>query len=202
MRKTDIDSFNQSLTEAGYSVTYVKDGNVTVDFIVNHLNDYQVIIWRTAPYVQDHVYYWYLGQQDNRGLDQTYANDIASQLLDNSHGVLGASVAFFTKYFGPNTLSNVKLIILVSDMSALFATSFITAGAKSVIDFVDNVDLQFNWSDYLTTIMVRFLANGESVENAVSDTITPLQTMILRDSLDSMVVPDVATLGDAGLVIT
>ncbi len=202
MRKVDVDNFNKSLTQAGYNVSYVKDGNVTVDFLVNHLNDYQVIIWRTDAYEQRHVLYWYIGERVSRGLDQTYATDLTSGGLDNSRGIFGGGVEFFSTQFGPNSLSNVKLMIIESSMSSLIASYFIAAGVKAVIDFTGNVDLSFNWIDYLTTIIVRFLGEGYSADDAVDNTITPLITMILRDPLDSMQIPQVTVAGAGGLVIT
>lgn len=201
MRDVDVASLNSSLMRAGYTVTYLKDGAVTLNFMATQLNNYQIIIWRTQAYEQDHVLYWYIGQRDSKQAEQTYASDIASEWVDSSHGILGVSAAFFSNQFQPNTLSNVKLMIIVSSMSALIAQPLITAGVKAIIDFSGNIDLEFNWVDYLTTLTVSYLADGNTVADAVNNTIVPLITTILRDPLDSMDVPPMAYTGASGLTI-
>jgi hypothetical protein len=201
MRDIDVANLDSSLMQAGYTVTYLKDGAVTLDFIAGQLNNYQIIYWRTQAYEQDHVLYWYIGQRDSRKVEQTYVSDIASEWLDSSHGILGVSAAFFSNVFKPNTLSNVKLMFIVSSQSALIAQPLIAAGVKAIIDFSANIDLEFNWVDYLTTITVRYLADGMDVGDAVSNTIVPLITTILRDPLDSADVPPMAYTGDSGLMI-
>lgn len=201
MRKADLLSLNSSLTKAGYTVTYLKDGAVTVNLLTTQLNDYQVIIWRTDAYVHAHTVYWYIGQEVSQASKQVYASDFTSDELDSTDGILGANVAFFSNHFNSNTLPNVKLMIIVSSMSSMLAPYFITAGVKTVIDFAGNIDLQFNWIDYLTTAIVRLLANGYSVADAVSDTITPLLTMRLEDRLDAMQIPSVSYSGNYALTI-
>lgn len=201
MRNIDVANLNSSLMQAGYTVTYLKDGAVTLDFMATQLNNYQIIIWRTQAYYQDHVLYWYIGQRDTRKAEQTYASDIASQWLDSSHGILGVSAAFFSNQFKPSTLSNVKLMIIVSSMSALIAEPLIAAGVKAIIDFSNAIDLEFNWIDYLTTMTVRYLADGNDVADAVSNTLVPLLTTMLRDPLDSVQIPSMAYTGDSGLTI-
>jgi hypothetical protein len=201
MRNQDIESFNESLMQAGYTVTYVKDGAVTVDFLTNHLNDYQVVIWRTDAYEYAHSVFWYLGQQDSNGLDQTYATSIASGWLDDSHGIIGAGVGFFSNLFPVNSLSNVKLMIILSSMSEIISGYFLSAGVKSIIDFSGRVDFQFNWVDYVTTIVVSYLSEGYDVGDAVSNTIVPLITMILRDPIDTLQIPPMTFDGDPAVTI-
>ena len=202
MRKADLQSLNNSLTSAGYTVTYLKDGEVTVDLLTTQLNNYQVIIWRTDTYEQNHIVYWYLGQEVNKASTQAYATDFTTNDLDSSHGIIGANVNFFSNHFTPSTLPNVKLMIIISSMSSLLAPYFETAGVKAVIDFAGVIDLQFNWVDYLTAAIVRLLADGYSVADAVYDVIDPMYTMILRDPLDSMQIPNVSYSGDSALTIT
>jgi len=201
MRKTDLESLNRSLTKAGYVVTYLKDGAVTVNLLTTQLNNYQIIIWRTDAYEHAHTVYWYIGQEVSQASKQAYASDFTSDELDSSDGILGANVAFFDNHFTSNMLPNVKLMIIVSSMSSMLARYFITAGVKTVIDFAGIVNLQFNWVDYLTTMIVSLLANGYSVADAVSDTIVPLLTMRLRDPLDAMQIPSISYSGDYALTI-
>jgi len=202
MRKADLQSLNDSLTRAGYTVTYLKDGEVTVDLMTTQLNNYQIIIWRTDAYEHNHVVYWYLGQEVNKASTQAYASDFTTDQLDSADGIIGANVNFFSSHFNPSTLPNVKLMIIVSSMSSIIAPYFVTAGVKAVIDFAGIIDMQFNWIDYLTAGIVRLLGEGYSVADAVYDVINPMYTMILRDPLDSMEIPVVAYSGDSALTIT
>jgi hypothetical protein len=201
MRKADLINLNSSLTKAGYAVTYLKDGAVTVSFLTTQLNNYEIIIWRTDAYVHAHTNFWYIGQEVSQASRQAYASDFTSDQLDSSDGILGANAAFFSNHFNPNTLSNVKLMIIVSSMSSMLAPYFVAAGVKTVIDFAGSIDLQFNWIDYLTTAIVRLLADGYSVADAVSDTINPLLTMRLEDPLDAMQIPSISYSGDYALTI-
>jgi hypothetical protein len=203
MRSQDIASFTDSLTQAGYNVTYLKDGAVTLNFLLTQLNNYQVIIWRTDAYENglSHRDYWYIGQQATKGIDQTYASDLASESLDNRDGILAAGVDFFSNHFTTNTLTNVKLLVLLSSMSTIIASSFLNAGVKAIIDFSGMVNFQFNWVDYLTTYVVQYLASGLSVSGAIYATYSPFQTMILRDPLDSMYIPAISYSGDPSVTI-
>ena len=201
MRQQDVASFTNSLTQAGYAVTYLKDGAVTLNFLTTQLNNYEVIIWRTDAYEQAHTTYWYIGQQDSQGIEQAYTSDLASGSLDSSHGIVGAGVEFFSNHFTTNTLPNVKLMIIVSSMSAFIASSFLNSGVKAIIDFSGVINLQFNWVDYLTTIVVEYLADGLSVSDAIDATYSPFLTMILHDPLDTMYIPPVSYAGDSALKI-
>src|SRR5512137_2862834 len=46
-----------NLKYAGYNVTFLADNAVTVDFLVHHLNDYDVVIWRTNTFNYIHTTY-------------------------------------------------------------------------------------------------------------------------------------------------
>lgn len=201
MRGEDLMNIKSSLAQAGYTVTYLKDNAVTLNLLTTQLNNYEIIIWRTNVYEQAHNIYWYIGPVNDIATQQAYAPDFNSGWLDSSHGILGASADFFSNHFNQTAFSNVKLLIIISSMSSVIADSFVAAGARSVIDFAGIISLQFNWIDYLTSVIVMYLAQGYDVADAVSATIVPLLTMRLEDSLDSMLVPSVSYLGDYTVTI-
>jgi hypothetical protein len=202
MRTYDLLTINGSLTRAGYTVTYVADTAVTLDLITTQLNNYELIIWRTNVYEHTHTIYYYIGQLDSAATAEAYASEFASGSLDYSHGFLGASIDFFSNHFGHNSLSNVKLVVLVSSMSSSIASIFLNAGVESVINFAGVFSLQFGIVDYLTGVILRFLSEGYNVADSVSNTMMPLLNLRLRDPLDSLTVPSVVYTGDYTVTIT
>jgi hypothetical protein len=201
MRSSDMASITDSLANAGYSVTYLKDTAVTLSVLMTQPNSYQVVIWRTDVYDENHVDYWYIGQLADNPTVQSYASDFASGALDGSRGVLGASAGYFSSHLSRNSFSNVRLIVVISSMSAEIAGLFVASGAQSAIEFSGPISLQFNWDDYLTSLIIRYLANGYDVADAVSDTVVPMMTMQLEDPLDSLQIPFVAYAGNASVTI-
>ena len=69
------------LQSVGYQVTILKNGNVTLDFLVNQLDNYSLVIWRTDSYTWQHREFWYVGQLSSSALQAEYASDF-SQGLD------------------------------------------------------------------------------------------------------------------------
>jgi hypothetical protein len=201
MRIYDLNNMMNSLTQAGYAVTYVADGAVTLDLITTQLNGYDVIIWRTNVYEHAHIIYYYVGQLDSATTALSYASDFASGALDNSHGILGASIDFFNEHFSNGSLSSVKVVVLVTSMSSSIANILVDAGVKSVIYFEGVFSLQFGIVDYLTSVVVRFLASGYDVMDSVSVTMAPFLNLTLEDPLDSLSLPLLVYTGDYVLTI-
>ena len=123
------------LKQAGYNVTFLKDEAVTVNFVTTQLDKYDVLIWRTGMYVHGNTTYWYLGEPGNQTTVAAYARSISIGTLDASYGVLGVSANFFSNNYGPKSLANIKLAILISSMSITIAQIFVNAGVQTTIDF-------------------------------------------------------------------
>ena len=79
------------LKHAGYTVTYLTDGAVTVDFLLNNLNSYSVVVWRTNAFNRVHTDYWYVGEKINSVTEQKYASDFAAGWLNDKTGIFGMS---------------------------------------------------------------------------------------------------------------
>ena len=75
------------LQSVGYQVTVLKNGNVTLDFLVNQLNNYSVIIWRTDSYTWQHREFWYVGQLSNSPLQAEYSSDYAQGMINGNGGI-------------------------------------------------------------------------------------------------------------------
>jgi hypothetical protein len=202
IRNEDLDSISGSLRQAGYNVTYLANTAVTLDVLTNQLNNYDIIIWRTGVYEHRHTTYYYVGQLTSPTTQQSYASDFASKRLDSSNGIIGANVDFFRTHIGQASLSNVKLIVLISTMSDAIASILLNAGTKSVIDFTGLFSLQFGIVDNIAGGIFKFLAQGYGVADSVTSTMMPFQNLILRDPLDSLVLPAVVYMGDTTLTIT
>ena len=189
------------LTTAGYQVTYVTNTAVTIDFLLNHLNDYEVVLWRSNVYQWAHQLYWYVGETNNPTTAQKYASDFAAGSLDNHNGILGMSVAFVSKHFTTGQLNNVKLIMLISSESEQFAYIILSAGAKAVVYSYGYFSLTWGNMDYVTQQLTEYLSLGRNVGTAVSTTVLPYLTMQPRDELDSVFFPTLWYMGDATLTI-
>jgi hypothetical protein len=197
-----VNSIENLLSSAGYQVTFLSDGNVTLDFLTTQLNNYEVIIWRTNVYVWPHTTYWYVGEQRNAATMNAYAADVAAGRVDDTNGILGISQDFFQQHFNSASLSNVKLAFIIATMSSTIAGSWINAGAKAVIDCTDGVSLTFSNVDYIVGLMMNYLVHGNSVSDTLNKVIVPFLNMVLEDPLDSNYIPPMWFTGDGTVTIT
>ncbi len=165
------------------------------------LNNYQVVVWRSNIYAYNHITYFYVGQLNDPTTQLSYASDFASGWLDASRGFVGASVNFFTNHFGQNSLSNVKVMMLIFSDSDSIASIFLSAGAQAIIEFTGAFSQQFATADDLANGIFQYLAQGNDVADSVSNTIQPFQNMVLEDPLDSMNLPSVAYSGNSAITI-
>jgi hypothetical protein len=190
------------LTKAGYNVTYLTDGAVTVDFLLNNMNKYSVVIWRTNTFTWVHTTYWYVGEKVNDGVEQKYASDFAQGSINDKSGIVGISLGFFINHIGPNSLSGIKLLIFMSSYGNDVASQFITAGVTSVIYCNNVISLQFGLIDDLTVQMVAYLTQGQNVNTAVTNTISPFnQGSNPQDNLDTTYAPPFWYAGDETVTI-
>jgi len=192
------------LTNAGYSVTFLKDKSVTVNFLVNQLNNYNIVIWRTNTYSWNHVTYYYVGETVNGVTEQKYASDLSQGSLNANAGIFGVTASFLSNHFKPGTLNHVKLMILISSDSNIFGPTMIKAGASSVIFCIGLVSLSYGLIDDLTSQLVSYLSSGLNVYTSVFDTVNPYnnQADLLRDPLDNAYSPPFWFGGSSTLTIS
>jgi len=192
-----------NLRHAGYNVTYLTDNAVTVDFLVHHLNDYDLVFWRTNTFNYVHTTYWYVGEKVNDATAQKYAYDFAQGWLNGHAGILGVSLEFITQYFPVNSLNHVKLMVFISSDGNSLAPQFVTAGATSVIFCNGVVSLQFGLVDDLTNALFSYLTAGQNVVTSVYNTVSPFnQNEQPKDNLDSSYTPPFWFLGNGSTTIT
>jgi len=194
------------LSEAGYSTTFLTDGNVTVDFLVNQLNSYDIVIWRTDIYTWSHVEYFYIGESVNAATEQKYAEDFSQGWLNANAGIFGASVNFFTEHFTNNTLGNVKLMILEGSNTGDIGPIFASAGAQSVIYCNGLINLDYGLMDDLTANLIDYLCSGETVYSAVFNSVNYLNNQAgvqdqLRSNIDDAYIPPFWFSGSSSLTI-
>ena len=190
------------LTQAGYQVTTLTNTEVTIDFLLNDLNNYSIVIWRTNTYNWKHVEYWYVGQIASSGVETQYASDFAQGWINGNAGILGISLGFFTEHFTTGKLSNVQLMMLLSTDSNAFAGSMITAGATTVIFCNGPIGFGFGLTDDLTNQLIASLSMGQNVYDAVYSIVSPfVQNANTEDPLDSSYKPPFWYVGNGALVI-
>ena len=190
------------LRNSGYNVTYLTDNAVKVAFLLNHLNDYDVVIWRTNTYNWAHQEYWYIGERTNAATELKYASDFAAGWLNDRTGVIGFSQTFATNHLSTMTaLNHIKLIVFISSDGDALAETFISAGVSSVIFCNGHISLQFGLIDDLTSLLTSYLASGETVLNSVYDTVSPFNNAKPEDPLDTSYAPPFWFTGSGALTI-
>ena len=193
------------LRKAGYNVTYLTDGAVTVDLLLNRLTNYNVVIWRTNSFTWRHVTYWYVGEKINDGVEEKYASNFTAGWMNANTGIVGVSVDFFAFYFRPDTLHGVGILMFMASDGNAVAPILYGAGVSAVIFCNGSISLQFGLVDDLSVQIVSYLAQGESVYYAVYDTVSPFsqgQQMQLKDPLDTTYAPPFWFFGDSTLTIS
>jgi hypothetical protein len=196
------DIISNDLKHAGYQVTFVNDSAVTIDFLLTQLNNYDVIIWRTNTYTFAHTTYWYVGEVVNGVTQQKYASDFSQGWIDGNAGILGVDLDFFNNHFSPGSLSNVKLILLISSNSDAVGQVLVSAGAHAVVVCNGVISLEFGIMDDLTGQLVSYLAGGNDVYDAVFNTVAPYASnMTPKDPLDTVYAPPFWYLGDGTVTI-
>ena len=186
----------------GYSVTTLRNTQVTVDLLRSGLNEYNVVIWQTDSYSWQHRNYWYVGQVANQAGVSKYASDFADYALDAHAGIIGMNLLFFQQHYSSLSLNNVKLAVLLANGSNSIATAWIQAGAQSVVFCLTSISLQFGEVDDLASQVVAYLAMGYTLSNAVWTTVSPyLSAFPSEDPLDTASSPPFWYLGDGSLTI-
>jgi hypothetical protein len=190
------------LTHAGYNVTYLTDGQVTVDLLLNGLKNYSIVIWRTDSFSWKHTTYWSVGEKVNDGVQDEYAADFAQGTLNANTGIVGLDTLFLTQHFGPKTLSGVSLLMFVASDGSAVAPMFVNFGVTSVIYCNGSISLEFGLIDDLTVQMIAYLTQGQSVYYAVYDTVSPFnQYQQPKDPLDNTYTPPFWFIGDGTVTI-
>lgn len=190
------------LTHSGYQVTTLTNAQVTVDVLLNQLNNYSLVIWRTNTYTWKHIEYWYVGQLATSGVETQYASDFAAGFMNANAGILGVSLNFFSEHFTSGVLGNVKLMMLISTDSDSIAEFALRAGVTTVIFANGAISLQFGQTDDLTTQVLAGLSMGQSVYTAVYGVVSPfVQNSNPEDPLDTSYSPPFWYQGDGSLQI-
>jgi hypothetical protein len=190
------------IQSAGYTVTHLNDQEVTLNVLTKHLNEYDLVVWRTDVYERDHIIYWYVGEFANAATRQAYASDFKAGWIDDRNGIIGVSIDFFWNHFNAGSLGHIRLAILVFSFSAGVASILLRAGVKSIVDYFGAVSFSFSDTDYVTALIFRCLSTGENVEDAVAGIIEAFSSMTPRDPLDSISTPPLFWMGDGTMTLT
>ena len=195
------------LGQIGYSTTFLTDGNVTIDFLVNQMNNYNIVLWRTDIYTWNHVEYFYVGESVNAATELKYAADFSQGWINANAGILGITTNFIQEHFTNNTLSNVQLMIIEGSNTGDIGPLFVNAGAQSVIYCNGLINLDYGLMDDLTANMIDYLCSGETVYNAVFSSVNYLNNQNgsdqnqLRSNIDDAYTPPFWFSGSSSLTI-
>jgi hypothetical protein len=187
------------LKQAGYNVTFLSGGAITVKLVTTQLDQYDILIWRTDMYILGNTTYWYLGQQANRTTLAADAGTASIRTIDASNGILAVNANFFNNNYGPNSLANVKLAIIIASMSITIAQAFIAAGVRTTIDFFQTLEAPPSLFDWVTQSLMGYLASGSTVSDSIAKTIYNFEYV---GSLEDTYLPPISFLGDGNLQLT
>jgi hypothetical protein len=189
------DRVTTELKEAGYNVTFLSSSTISLNlFTATQLDQYDIIIWRTDSYILGNTTYWYLGLQNN----ETYTGAIGIRSIAVANGMLAADADFFSYSFAPNSLTHVKLAILMSSMSMTIAQSLITAGVKTTIDLYQNLIAPASLLDWVTWSLIGYLTTGNDVRDSIYKTIYNYEYV---SSQEDSYLPPLQFLGNGNLQI-
>ena len=190
-----VDRVTSELKDAGYNVTFLSSNTITLNlFTAAQLDQYDIIIWRTDNYVLGNTTYWYLGLQNN----ETYAGAIGIRTIEISNGMLAVDANFFSNSFAPNSLTHVKLAILMSSMSITIGQALLAAGVKTTIDLYQSLQAPPSLLDWVTWSLVGYLTTGSDVSDSIYKTIYNYEYV---SSIDDSYLPPISFLGNGNLQI-
>ena len=193
-----VDRVTSELKNAGYNVTFLTSNTIGLNlFTATQLDQYDIVIWRTDTYILGNTTYWYLGDQYN----ESYAGTIGVRAIAVSNGMLAVSEKFFSNNFPPNSLTHIKLAILMSSMSITIAQTLIAAGVKTTIDLYQTIDWTIappSLLDWVTWSLVGYLTTGNDVSDSIYKTIYNYE---YAGSLDDATLPPISFLGNGTLQI-
>jgi len=196
-------ALTKMLKNAGYNITEFADGAVKVDFLLDNLNNYSVVIWRTNTYADGHTVYWYIGEHVDNDLQQKYAKEFTSGLLNAHAGILGMSPDFIPHFFKAGSLSRVRLVIFLGSYGASIAPELLKAGASTVIFNNGVISLQSGLVDDLAMSIMGNLVGGQNVEAAVYNTLSPVnQGQTPTDPYDNTYAPPFWYIGNGSLTLS
>ena len=191
-----VDRVTAELKQAGYNVTFLDSSTISLSlFTATQLDRYDIIIWRTDSYVLGNTTYWYVGQQYNQTV---YSGAIGIRTIEVSNGMLAVSANFFSTTFARNSLTHIKLAILMSSMSGTIAESLIAAGVKTTIDLYETLTAPPSLLDWVTWSLVGYLTTGSNVRDSIYKTIYNFEYV---GSLDDSYLPPLQFLGNGNLQI-
>ncbi len=191
-----VDRITSELTQAGYNVTFLNSNTISLNlFTATQLDQYDIVIWRTDNYVLGNTTYWYLGQQNNQ---TAYEGAIGIRSIEVSNGMLAVDANFFNTNFAPNSLTHIKLAILMASMSITIAQALVTAGVQTTIDLYQPLLAPPSLLDWATWSLVGYLTTGSNVRDAIYKTIYNYD---YASSLDDSYLPPLSFLGNGNLQI-
>lgn len=163
-----LDELVNGLKLAGYSVNFMKDGEITVEFMKSGLTGYGVIIIKTEGMNSRGPYNMLTGEKVVQG---KYEEDMRADRVRITDGLVetgyyGVTSKFIQYYYPEGTLAGALIYLYASESTSVWL-SFKAAGANSLIGYGNTISLQWGWGDYLTYHLFSALTSGATVKEAV-----------------------------------
>lgn len=165
------------LRSIGYAVDFVKDTNVTVQFMKTGLRGYDIIILRMLAYrFAAHPYFLLTGEPVAPSDLEKNKDDIIAERVDRSTGsVYGVSGAFFERYYNSTSFNGKLVYIMAAESYLTLSDSFRGRGADVFVGYTGPVYLNWGIGDTVTLYFFRALTMGMNVNDAFFLTMSHLR---------------------------
>jgi hypothetical protein len=184
----------------GYNVTFLHDTGVTLDVLLNQMGNYDVVFWRTNGYARlDHATYFFVGEYSNSATLAKYAADLAAGTLDNSLGILGINSNFLRAHLAADSLSRIKLMVLITGNLGDFAKTMLSFGVTAVVNTYGY--FAFNIVDPAVAQVFSYLAQGLTVKQSVIKLLSPFYGWLTGSEINQSEFPQIWYSGDASITI-
>ena len=189
-----------TLTSIGYQVTFLHDAQVTLDVLLNQLGNYDVVFWRTNGYSRlDHATYFFVGEYSNSTTLEKYSADLSAGTLDNSLGILGINSKFLRAHLAPNSLSHVKLMVLITGNLGDFAATMLSFGVAAAVNTYGY--FAFNIVDPAVSQVFSYLAQGLTVRQSLIKLLNPYYSYLIGNEISQSEPPPLWFGGDSSVTI-
>jgi hypothetical protein len=189
------------LTSAGFTVEFLVNEQVSVDFFKTQLSNYKIIILRTEAYEWAHITYWYLGEFTTYQSVAKYAADIAAKRLNFDSFKAGFALQFVKDYYKSNPLPG-SFVFLVASNSLLLASTFKSVGAAVVAGYYRPLNFGFGLVDHLTQLVIYFMERqGLTVKDGIYAVVNIFMQRAYRVPSETNLIPPLSYIGNGAVTL-
>ena len=160
-----LEGYVSQLERAGYHVDVLLNEDVSISFLKTGLANYDIIILRTDSFDNEGVVYYCSGEPVTTKTRTAFTAEISSGELQVGVCV-GFNEAFLKDNYPPNSLRP-GLVFAIGSLTTDLSSAFLAGGSSAFISY--NGGLQWGQFDALSIRVLRYLAQGYTVKDALTE---------------------------------